>query len=431
MFAARQAGCDYVDYRLNRSLAPAGVVKTALVRAKFRQKGCHLSFWPLRFSGVNVQESAFDKVRDIFLHLAEVDDWGEIVIVSATAEADETMTVDVGFRFSDDALAMWSRDGLTVLGRHWNITPISKISGKCYITQAGEPSHRTTSARLQRMEVCEEVQRGLEGLFPNVNADVLRIPPTPLLQIQMARSEILSLLKSQPRLDPQQEHPVFTAQALSGNTITEHIELHSNTDELSQHFGIFKPFYLPSSDYLEEDHGLLDFHVGVFDPPLPASKYGHGRSHGSRPKYVQQPVPQNLSEERDMLLGELNWGRRTSRKRAEMNLHAWLVSQPFPPLPKKAPNQSFVDELVGLWKWYDECASDSRSAYIASGLSDLADLTSVPLDPLLPIETRRNRVRQASYLAMEQSFAPSKRLQRVFGSQHREVMAAVNWPHTI
>jgi len=152
----RQRASDYLSYRLNCSMYPSPQPSPLNVqKAVFKSTpGSTFFCYPLRIYNIDVDNQDFKVVVDIFLQMAWDNEWGEIIMISAQVEFDGTFSIDVGFRFMEDALIMWCRDGMEVDSHHWHITPQSGVVGKAYVAKTPSSDLPEPVQRIKDLSSC-------------------------------------------------------------------------------------------------------------------------------------------------------------------------------------------------------------------------------------------------------------------------------------
>lgn len=129
----REEAVAYCDHRLNRAVLLPHLCE-AIQLCRFTSKS-ELVCYCLRISNVDVGTSDPATALNTILDLGDDENWGEIVMISIHLEVDDSWSVDLGFRFVEDALVMWSRHGKRVRGRYWNIVPIQAVLGICFVAR--------------------------------------------------------------------------------------------------------------------------------------------------------------------------------------------------------------------------------------------------------------------------------------------------------
>jgi hypothetical protein len=137
----------YVTFCLNLSNAP-GTDCAELVAARLNHSrmDLHVVCYPLRFRNVFLMEQSPTMLIGSFLTM--VSPFGDIILISLHCEADGSSTFDVGFRFADEALCAWQKDGYRHEDHYWRISPVSSIGGHCCMVQhpSTPPSQKWTAS---------------------------------------------------------------------------------------------------------------------------------------------------------------------------------------------------------------------------------------------------------------------------------------------
>jgi hypothetical protein len=107
----RRLSHAYIVHRLNHSRCESNLVDT-VHKCKFYDEKTSTICYPLRISNVDLGVVKPLDVVGAFCDMASREQWGDIAMISLVHEVDMTLTIDVGFTDLEDALAMWSKNGI-------------------------------------------------------------------------------------------------------------------------------------------------------------------------------------------------------------------------------------------------------------------------------------------------------------------------------
>jgi hypothetical protein len=392
----------------------------------------------LRISNVDVGTSDPATALNTILNLGASENWGEIVMMSIHLEVDDSWSVDLGFRFVEDALVMWSRHGKRVRGRYWHIVPIQAVLGICFVARTLVSTRSSVEERIRQLKLCEALEEMLEQVHGNDRATPSHYR---LLQIHL----VLLQLAFQSDYIPS-----------SGETlITEWADLYVDSYDIGFPPRVASPslldnmhprvmsqaanwvsgqLELPSRQtfYRYQSENFVPPLTGPRPPPTTKSAKRHARqnkklrtqpasleSKGVESENVEsEDAEANSSKPRSprhMSSNEKSVSQRNTRHNAAIKLACWISSLiTLPPLPSRI-DQNFQAEMLQLWNWYEDCLTLIRESYHKSGLSN------TPFESASLI----SQIQEQSFRAAERSFAPASRLRKVWGPDYTSLMARI------
>lgn len=409
----RRLAMTYLKYRLN---APVMHVPNAiriqeamLTSSSVPALSCTLQCYPLRISNVDVGSSQPHMAATLMLAFAERENWGDIAVISVQVETDGTISVDLGFRFIEDALVMWSQNGRLHRGRHWHIIPISAILGICFISRYLTAEPLPIPERLRRLGLCHALE---ERVYAEHDADWSHH------RVQLR--EVMNVLVN--AWEYRVDWPYYP----------DHLQLfdqwkHIFIDGHSYGWDLFHkaqkvanwmirqvrptPAQWTSKRALSStiaDPKLDDMHrnTGLRNSLLTSLQEMH------QPQVESPPDPTSAN----MTSTDVQLAIRTTRSHARIKYKSWKSSTlQLLPVPAKAEELPAVDQLLEIWHWYDSCATVVREAFALSGLSSLPATSNHTV----------SRVVEESFYAAERSFSPAERLKKVFGSTYTNLMRRI------
>jgi hypothetical protein len=414
----------------------------------------HLLCYPVRVSNIT---STFT-IQDM-LAAVEVHNWGTVIAVSTHDEPDGTISMDIGFRYVEDALLMWCRAGIRFDRRPWVFEAVTGVVGNVEILAVGHSPSRALQDRLHRLLVCLE----LEGRLPVFLQDDRRM--------QLTREIIASALSSAGTVYPNGTPSVDLASveylarndndlemtALQSGTFSSEIctTLHTEWIELSgNRWCQLSPGNSAS---------LLDTYVGTDSalvawvsarPPPPVQDSRSRRPFMSKHQHVPiRPEGVAPASAPDMNSRERDLAYRTMKRRAQAKYEAWSSTRiPLPNLPdhelippSSQPSRKFtrskelherganvtirqakprgtglITRFIQIWDWYDEClrSIDTARQELETHGRFSHDAPSNPEDDGVVI-----KVFQMALDDMAAAFSPTCRLINVFGREYSEVEA--------
>ncbi|KAG8814797.1 hypothetical protein FRC19_001482 [Serendipita sp. 401] len=404
----RTKAADYLHFRFNRpeyDFATSEGPLIALHKATFRPLPEKAPFicYPLRFYGVAVDESDHSLVVESMLQMAHEQDWGEVIMVSVQPEFDGTMTVDMGFRYMDDALAMWARDGLQVNDGTWCIRPYWGLLGKVYIARHLQSRQPPLPIRVSRLRLCEHLE-----------ASVSLLNNTRLRQIQTCLSDLISQ-SGQPFPLPTFDVKMSLTQQwqkllLCGHASTSPVD----TANLPFRVNMHPPLLMRQGSWSTSSGSVSEYQQLTYDGPLAKVKAERTRRQHSK---VNR---QNATDDtKGRVPGQAD---RSSRYHAKKRFNAWNSSTlSLPEPPSKVNGASLVQTLVDLWDWHDECivVIDDVLSACSPGAGDIYPGFEASLND------RRAFIEYQSLLSARASFGPSSRIYGLFGTKFTILMQAI------
>jgi hypothetical protein len=440
----------YLRCRLFRPTGPPELLSNCIVGAVLDQ---HLLCYPVRVSNITSPFTIQEMLTAI-----EVHNWGGVVVVSAHDEPDGTISMDIGFRYVEDALLMWCRAGVRFDRRPWVFEAVTGVVGNVEILAVGHAPQRPMQDRLHRFLVCLELEERLPEflqdhrrlqLTKEIIASALSSAdaayPDGAPSVDLASVEYLARSDNELEMVALQGGPSFSE--ICAIAHTEWIEFSS--DRWRQ----------PSAG---DDTSLLDTYGGTdtslaawvsarqASPPqdLPTrrpftSKHQHVKI---RPEGSAAPASAS-----DMNSRERGLAYRTMKRRAQGKYEAWnSTSIPLPNLPDpelippssqpsrkftrskelhergadvtirqtKPRGTGFITRFIQVWDWYDECLGsiDTARQELETYGRLSRDAPSNPEEDGMVI-----RVFQSALNDMAAAFSPTCRLIGVYGRDFLEV----------
>lgn len=412
------ASC-YAEHRLNRAiLLPNLCERIQLCKLKHQSE---LLCYCLRISNVEVGSSEPSVALNAILEKGAFEDWGEIVMLSIHHEVDATWSIDIGFRFVEDALVMWTRHGTRFRGRCWDIVPIQAILGIGFVAQKLVDQRRSIEERVRRLKLCES----LEELF-------LRNQQTSYSQSACHgyRLQQIGMVLAQPAFQPHSFLPLNHRLSLQDDWADLYLD----------GFDTGRCYRVAVRGLLDKMHSRIALHENDWEStPLSHPTSGLFYRYQTSPYVLPRRIPRQTSptkssrkharqnkkrdagpssskEPTSMTSAERTAAQRNTRHIADIKRACWNSDHiPLPSLPPRI-EYDFKAEMLQLWDWYEDCLRATREAYNKSGL------TNTPMNSTSMIAC----VQQESFFAAERSFAPAARIKKVFGQDYTEIMDAVN-----
>jgi hypothetical protein len=368
----------------------------------------------LRFENVVLSSESPLSIIEHFLSIAK-SHFGDIILVSVTVEGDKSATVDVGFRFADEALTTWQKDGFQHGSHFWKITPIPSVRGHCYVVKPSGLPPRSKLDRIQKLHSALELES-------HIQACAVTDPITDAVSLQMR--EVLDELNT------------FDVASASISSSGSYQNSHGAT------LGEIQPWAKPSEWTTLPRASMMAWMRTWTIPykPKPAVMSLTGRRAHRALKGLAARAGPTSSEVKDAMDGEdLHQAYRATRHAARRKLECWRTlgeGIQLPPLPVDSPvepgqardtNRGYKE----LWKWYEDSLILIRSAYTASqlGLSQDAPSNLSELPRISTASQREETARRMSYAALMESFSPPERLRLLVGEAYTTVMQGVSTHH--
>jgi hypothetical protein len=448
---------DYFKYRLFFPLVPSTLASSRMLHVVF---GEEVFCYPVRISNITSPFSIGS-----MLQIAEVNGWGDIVAISEREEADSTVSMDIGFRFVEDALMMWNRVGVKVEDRRWAFETIEGVVGFVTFLKMPETAPRSPLDRFHRLNLCIQIEERL-----------------PLHVQDPTRLEILRELSEQLRTQASKCADAALPRELDNTTLVTLMEQTGSiggcklpstlTQEMDPGLRAAAPIWIAASKerWLPGNQaGLLSFYEGAgpssqsllptsSTDPLQTSEPGRIKIPNKHQVLPQRTgvnaTPDNKIEmngrERDLCLRVIN-------RRARAKHTAWNSPQvPLPslpltdlippssqesnrmmkrkrsqtrgvnvPLPEAKPTGfGFVHRFFRLWDWYDMCLREVQSA--RQTLDQGGCLPGMPGDDTVVDPEDRARVinlLHSSLDDMEAAFSVSARMLAVYNAEYADIEA--------
>lgn len=390
----------YIDYRLNRSVRLPSFITPPEVQYASLNLGSKLRCYPLRISNIDLPVSDPREVAQTILAIGRREGWGEIIAISVHMEVDDTVSVEIGFRFLEDAMTMWVREGKLHFGRPWHISPISSILGHCFIPRSFTNGRRDLEERLRQLRTCEGLELRLENSMP---------PGPRLVQIQ--------------RLLGNLNHPI--SPALSPASLESECALLflDGSDQGCQPLNMASVnwgagwihLYTTASNWSASSipgalpGGLFFYQIIPYTRPVQTrTKLAtmHAQKRSRAYARVTALTTETLQDpNRDLLPIEQTEAKRSTWHHARLKFKAWNSDDlPLPPLPSKVTQRKFIEQLLIIWNWYDECLDTIRLIFDQSGYGS---------SPPNICQNPGAYERMESLRAAERAFQRSRRLRKV------------------
>jgi hypothetical protein len=409
----RRLGETYLKYRLNAPVMRAPDAKriqeATLTSSTAPASSRILQCFPLRISNVDVGSSQPHMAATLMLAFAEKEDWGDIAIISIQVETDGTISVDLGFRFIEDALVMWSRNGRLNRGRYWHITPISAILGICFVSRYLTAEPLPIPERLRRLGLCHSLE---ERVHAEHDADWShhRVQLREVMNVLVSSWEYRVDWPYYPdhlQLFDQWKHIFIDGHSYGwdlyhkaqkvGDWMIRQVR--PTPDQWTSRRALSSTIVDPKLDDMHRNTNLRN-------SLLTSLQEMH------QPQVESPPSPTSA----DMTSTDIQLAIRTTRSHARIKFKSWSSSTlRLERVPAKAEQLAAVDQLLEIWNWYDDCATVVREAYAISGLSSLPPTSNNSLAHIL----------EESFYAAERSFSPAERLKKVFGSTYTDLMRKI------
>lgn len=296
----------------------------------------HITCYPIRLSNFH-GETRSEDVWELIQAEASV---GDVVVMSSYHEVDTTMTFNLGFRYAEDALCVWSAFlGVLYRDRLLEARPVKAILGKCRVLALDYSLQRPHVARIERLrhvadrEIC--LHRDCGDIFNSAKALLER------LKCDYLPSSINAC------------DPIIVGELPSPSQTYYHQLPKTNTT-----FG-FKS--QPASD-LKEDQDFTEFMT--ITPQVPLQDITLGENTQS-PKRMEKKRPRQAKQVRTAYalanrgaVSRLNGRSRHELKRALKDLIRHLqVSWKHVTLSDfvQPATESLVSFFEALWEWSDDC----------------------------------------------------------------------------
>ncbi|KAG8856878.1 hypothetical protein FRB91_000168 [Serendipita sp. 411] len=149
----RARAAAYLDYRFSPIIAPHGHLADQVVAVNYTNPIDKISLvcYPMRIYNVFIPERTPEDMTCAFRQYLLAEDFGDVVLITAHAELDGIATMDVAFRYPEDALSLWTRCGHYFGGHYWKVQPLSCMG--CPLTIFPPPPvTRSLEDRRQRLQ---------------------------------------------------------------------------------------------------------------------------------------------------------------------------------------------------------------------------------------------------------------------------------------
>ncbi|PVF91463.1 hypothetical protein CPB86DRAFT_820467 [Serendipita vermifera] len=354
----------------------------------------NLICYPIRLSNVSAALSV-----PMIHHIMKGDHWGEVIAISSIREPDLTITVDIGFRFPDDALAMCVRDGIKFEGRYIRVQPIAHLHGTCFFpnitfstTTSGHYALRSRCERLNAYLTLEEavdanspIITQMAELFTRLSGQLTLDPPG---RSDSLKDHFPSILEAHTPL-----HAIHKILPPSKIPRTVFISRHISTSEISTS---------PQANLTALQEDELQFDHIIPNRPIPRR---------TRQQLVNRDSVDDPSSAAPMNARERFGSLRLVFKFATEKYRVWNL----PTIPLSAPSvmaegipgEKLVKNLVNIWKWYDDAygkVTSARDKALADPQSPfpLIEAYDAAVDAF-SISTRRFGVYGAEYDALQEA----------------------------
>jgi hypothetical protein len=373
----------YTAHRLNTSSAPA-TRGDRLVAARLTHRVLPLRVicYPLRFENVFLPTRSPISVIQTFLGIAKPH-FGDVVLISVHLEVDGSSTIDVGFRFADEALIAWHKDGFLHNGYYWKISPITSIAGHCFMTRPpDEPPHSKADRVLglhQAMELESRIQacNATDPIVDDVSTQMQDV----WHQLNTVNSEVWGLTSS------------GSAPTSSPNPCPPCIEI--------------QPHPRPSDWATVSGPSMMSWMRTWTLPGIKDQQFIH-----------------------PTVDADDHQAYRANYHIARMNFSHWHgeeVQLSLPPL--KVPvdhtgRRDLVQGFAEIWDWYKDSLLRIDEAYARHpSLVQMPSLSDLPM--VSTPSQRRDAVRQLSYDILRSRFSPQERLHSLSAGVHTAVTRRV------
>ncbi|KAG8823760.1 hypothetical protein FRC19_003191 [Serendipita sp. 401] len=364
----------YLDNRLNLPVAPNADIADQVVAASFVHPldGIATVCYPMRVYNVFIPARTSESIAHAFHQYALDTDMGDVVLISTHVEADGLATVDIAFRFAEDALNLWAHNGHYFGGHYWRVLPLKHIGSQVTIFPTSS-TLRSLDDRKHRL--WRAFQREADAGDNNVDICVEQI-----------------------------------------------LELFSRLDDESQVNSLAIGNDAPSG--IQESPILIK-------RPIEWSLWGGDGVLGPWMKYWsvgpdQMPAPVNL----EMSGAERNQAYRDSFHTAHRKYKLWSssgINLPTPPnrriIGKQPPNATKSTDPISiprnylgfldLWNWYRACEKVLLQFQHNSLPGGPQHLNQLPVPSTA--EDRRTAVQYMSFNALREVFSPSELLRCLRG----------------
>jgi hypothetical protein len=337
--------------------------------------------------------------------IAQRDGWGDIVVISSIMEPDSTVTVDIGFRFPEDALIMCTKNGIKFEGRFISVQPISRLHGTCFFPSltfsSTESGYYTLSRRYERLCTYLSLEKRICNSSPLVHQmnDLLYQFHAQTSSLSLTNTSHLTdhLLSTLETLNPS----VVIYKILPPPNIPRTIYISRNIpSNIDNHTSPTLYLQLAVSDYQRDE---LQFDQVI--PNKPISQRTRQRTINRNDVNDPSTAPGMNSRERFSAL-------RLVFKNASEKYRVWnSPTIPLPPPPTVVddlPGDKLIENLVTVWRWYDTAFERIKAAKSLA----LAD----PQVSLLMIE---------AYDAAADAFSTSTRRFGMFGVEFDALQSAL------
>ena len=379
--------------RTRRSLLNAATLALPVSRHR-------LTCYPIRVYNVVSSSRDATKVVTQFLQLLEVHSFGDIIIISITVENDGLCTVDLGFRFADDALAFWAQDGFAFSNLYWNITPIGHLERYCFVLP---PRSNSTpfEDRLSRLQdACRRERLVLEAGSAMNDFESTRC-------LRQMEAFLLDFRSS----------AAFNRHGIGSDPHTTYERPTGQPGVLIQPH--------PTAQNWDTSLVLEDWMRSWARPVQ-----GEPRA----PKAPGGPSTSTTNsgpEGPDMRAAARKQARRNTRLQAERKHKFWSPDVlRLPDVPTKSNSGQpgdFIQGFVDIWTWYTRCSSAIQQEMQARGIttgSNDETLNELPFPS--DEEARKAASLRASFAGALRAFGPSQRIYKLFGKDYSAVMGAIN-----
>ncbi|CCA74941.1 hypothetical protein PIIN_08921 [Serendipita indica DSM 11827] len=433
----RLRAAAYLASRLNQSKAPdsstlgaTGFGRHSLVEALYMHpsSGQTIRCYPLRIANVRLNFNTPSDAHVQFIRLAKDIQFGDIIMFALNIEVDHTLTIDVGFRFAEDAFCMWARDGCNISGNSWKISPIKSVTGKCRLatpTPAFRPKHERLRLFQDALAAESNVQccRDTDAIDDDCHHQLGLFYPV------LLDSPNTSCPSHGSSLGHGSAVPLF--EVLHPDSTIDHWSWHG----LDDHFGI-----------QWQDSWEIPPEPPKPPPPRNASISRLQRSGLSSIYIPTTSTPQFENPTHEMTGVEWRNSWRKSLHCANLKVKLWNARPDIitlPALPNfdlmapsvdddtKDPLPRWLPKFIMLWRWYTDCTNLVTTAKMNLLQTEVTDsgTTATTFDQLPRISTGVQRSAVAlreSWTSLEQSLSATERLHLFYGRTYLSVYLEIN-----
>lgn len=432
-----------------------------------------VTYFPIGLSNIHSTLT----IKEI-IYMAHSNKWGDIVVISASKEADGTQRIEIGLRYIEDALLMWLRKGVFIRHKRMVIEPATSVCGNVYTCRSYSPA-RPFLERSLKLRFCLSVEQRLPvalhdvGRMTQIQTLIHQqgIPPPITLREEipcLSLDALPSCIASDPSLTNDDTigntksiqwydwiDPSVTSWAVS-SVSAEMLDFSSDMTllsllqpraptQVSQTGTLLRPGpkpqmqeYLTGSISVEEPVLLFRRTHKSVDPTRGSATNCHPRSARNMTKHERGKAARELGKRAESKFTAWNshevplppvpqLDRRpaaaseSAKQRVRDYWHEAGVPVVMPPSGSDVDGIGLVHRFLQLWDWYDECL---KCIQVVKDRLESENRLVVSLTALAPVKIRLEML-QDGIDDMELAFSAPARMISLYGKEYKEVKEAI------